>query len=106
MKLTKASTPDEIRKAAILSATGDKIRDQIKDQIWGQIEPEASKQIPDSTPGFLKTKALDIARKPVDSVVDKAIDEALKKLNEDKSGGGQGDYQAADGKGEAPEESD
>jgi hypothetical protein len=88
VKLTKESTKEDIRKAAIISAFGGTARDEIKESVWGGIEPEAEGQIPEDTPGMLKKQALKAARIPVDKAVDAALDKALEKMQSGDAAGG------------------
>jgi hypothetical protein len=94
MKLNKESTKEDIRKAAVLSACGGKLRETVKDTVWDQIEPKLKEQIPAETPAFLSKKALEVARKPVDDAVDKAIDNVIEKLSDESAPGDNADNDA------------
>jgi hypothetical protein len=81
MNLDKDSTPEDIRKAAILSVCGATLREEIKAKVWEQIEPKLDEQIPPECPAPMKKKALEVAQKPIDDTIDKAIDQLLEKMN-------------------------
>jgi hypothetical protein len=104
IKLNDKSSKEEIRKAAVISACGSKLRDQIKEQVWSQVEGEVNEQLnKTSAPQFAKNQALKAAQIPVDKAVDTAIDKVLEKL---QTGDKQLDDQEADQIGkEAAEDS-
>lgn len=81
--LTKASTDEDIRTAAVTSAFAGDARDQVKDTVWGAVEPSIDEQLEENAadvPAKLKNVAKDKFREAtVDPAVDKALDEALEK---------------------------
>merc|ERR1712154_570857 len=45
IELTKESSEDDIRMAAVVAAFASQARDEIKNLIWGQIEPSIDEQL-------------------------------------------------------------
>jgi len=79
-QFTKASPPVDIKKAALLQVSGDQFRTEVKSSVWGEMEPDISSKI--TLEGTLREKAVNAAQSAVNKVCDKAMDAAVKKLNE------------------------
>merc|ERR1712157_37272 len=64
IELTKESSEDDIRMAAVVAAFASQARDEIKNLIWGQIEPSIDEQLDkvENLPQKIKDKAKDTAK--------------------------------------------
>jgi len=72
------NAPDkEVKKAALKVVGQGAFKDQVKDQVWQQLEGKLSEQLPADAPEMVKNKALGVAHKKVDDVVDKALDKMI-----------------------------